>query len=119
MKIEIKEIYLSANPIIYGYRFIENQTKVPEKFQFTLEVHIGPVEKYSADLFSGTLASTSYLTSELQNKTILYGRKYFIVESFDYENIVDELNNLISKIDGDNWEECVSKLRIYFTWEYE
>ncbi len=119
LKIEMKEIHLSANPHIYGFRFINEKTIVPDSFQFTLEVHIGPTEKESSDLFTATVVSPSHLLNELEGKKVVSGRRYFVLEKFDYNVIVEEVNRLITNVERESWAECVAELRSYFSWEYE
>ncbi len=114
MKAEIKYFH---SPDVYElekYVPIEN-----DNFGFLLELEIGIVGKDGADLFNIMLCTPKWLINNNKNDEIIFGRHHLIVFEYNYQKIYKTLNDYISNIDCENWEEIANIISRIAHWEFE
>lgn len=85
-----------------------------------INLEIGIKNKKGSDGFTITLATPQGLQLLLREKGIITTRRpLLIVESYDFDQIWNSLEEIIASCEDDSWSLCVEKLTNYFDWEYD
>jgi len=105
-----------------GWRRISNwMPDDPERFSLFVSLKIGLLGELGAELFHVMVFSRRYYVemSSSDTRNIRRRWKYFVVESYDWNDIWSKLKRRIETSDRGNWPESLRALRMSFTWEFE
>lgn len=111
-------------PILKGIDFgAENlDTYVPEtqhNFCVWLTLAIGPEGIEGSHLFQVGICTVTWLAHQLSIKKAYVLRHMILVENFNFELIKKTVQEIIENAERSNWDESVSVLCRYFSWEFE
>ncbi|MDA7418215.1 Imm8 family immunity protein [Xenophilus arseniciresistens] len=113
IEVEIKSII--ANDFDISSQFPGN----PENFGFWIEMEIGQKNAASADLFQLFVCSPAWIQAQLSEDRVWWPHASLVIRHFNYFDFLETMNNKISQVQGDNWEQIVSQLRLLARWEFE
>ncbi|TCP92055.1 immunity protein 8 of polymorphic toxin system [Cricetibacter osteomyelitidis] len=85
----------------------------------TLSLSIGIPDDISSDYFLVHVVNLNWVRYWVEKDKALLGEKTIIVDFDDFDDLEKELKFLVNSIEGETWEDILSKLRKYFDWEYE
>ncbi|NQZ07406.1 MAG: hypothetical protein HRT35_09630 [Algicola sp.] len=71
-----------------------------------------------SNLFYVTLASPEALRIHRKG-IVLVKNKTLVVKEFDYEALMQRINEILCQCTRNTWEESCTVLQKYFSWEYE
>ncbi len=91
----------------------------PDLFDIAISLDIGIENEEGADIFQVSILTPKWLLMNCAKNEIFIPRHSLIVQQYDYSNIVQKLNKICIKCQGNSWEECSLKLSRYFQWEFE
>ncbi len=112
MNLELKDYYSPDVDEIWSW-----EPKKSNDVSFLLELSIGEVNSEAADLFQVIIATPKKM--EKQHGIILADRATIIVSEFDWNKIIERINEIIMQCESSSWVESTNKLQRYFIWEYE
>ena len=81
-----------------------------------IEVEIGEKAKEGADIFSFTVITPKYLST---NRITRWGRGYLLMDSFSWEKTEAMLNKLFSFVQEETWNDVAQNLGKELHWEYQ
>ena len=87
-----------------------------QEFFIPLMLSIGIKGKEGADYFYLDVYNTEWLRRRSEYK---WGNALLIMDSDNIYDIKDVIEDKIKSIEGKDWDEIVSKLTRYFSWEYD
>lgn len=99
--------------------FFAYQPEDPEDFGFQLTLTIGADELEGADNFDLMVATPKRIQKMHPNQSAILLRHYLVVFRYDFNEILDVLNNYIRSIEEDNWEKVAGKVGRIAHWEFE
>ncbi len=116
----LKDITITGNPHVYGKLEFTETEDIGDDFRLSGTACIGTEESYSGDNFDFGIISPKALERELreEKKNVILGTNKFIMNTLDFEIITEEINRILSDIQGETWEEVAQSLSYYFLWEY-
>ena len=91
----------------------------PTTFAETITAAIGHRTRAGSDDFSLKVATPKGLATMPARAGIIATRPLLVMERYDYDELWQWCEETLARCDGADWKECVEKLRLYFTWEYE
>ena len=71
----------------------------------------------TGDYFDLSVCSSDWLKYYKKKPFIL--RHLIVIDSYDFREIENYINQIINQCEGDSWQEIANKLSRYFFWEYE
>lgn len=86
-------------------------------FYISLILRIGPKDENGADYFDVHICSLDWVKYNITQPILL--RYTIIVEEYDFDQILNTIQECINKSDGESWDEISRKLSRYFYWEFE
>ena len=98
------------------------RTYVPETsdtFAFWVEMEIGPVGEESSDLFQVLVCTPRWLEKEVHKWGAQWSRSKLIINSYSFNELESFVSRAIGSIEGRDWKELVSKLRLLADWEFD
>ena len=101
---------------------VDLQSFLPENsdnFWLQLTMQIGPCESIGSDYFNLQVCTPKALSDLLLVEKFSLGRGLFIVKNFDYQLIINSIDEFVSSIERESWEEILKELVKYFSWEYD
>ena len=85
-------------------------------FAILVQLLVGPSDGPGEESFDVLVCSPEWLREQAK-PTI--GRHHLIVRSYDYENLVNFLNEYLQTCDGGDWTEVATKIGRLGRWEFE
>jgi Immunity protein 8 len=111
MKAEIKRLH---SPDIYN---LENFSPINNEVYFLLQIMIGVKGKSGEESFDIIVSTPQYL---LQNQEeIMFGSNHLIILEYNYQKILEKLQDYIENLEGENWDELADKISRIAKWEFE
>jgi hypothetical protein len=77
---------------------------------------IGEAGKESADQFNFLIVTPLFL---LAHPDVQWGKGYLLMPEFSWAEIENRVQQLVSSISADSWDEATNKLSKYLEWEFE
>lgn len=102
--------------------FFDYQPEDPEDFGFPLNLAIGIEGQIGADNFQLMVATPKYIQRMHPNQSAILAillHRYLIVFRYDFNEILDVLNNYVRSIEEDSWEKVAEKIGRIARWEFE
>lgn len=96
------------------------ETYKPESDLFCINIllNIGIDDGTEAgNYFDLRVCSSDWLKYYKKKPFIL--RHLMVIDSYDFREIKNYINQIINQCEGDSWQEITNKLSRYFFWEYE
>lgn len=91
----------------------------PNYFYVQINMSIGILGEKGADYFYTAVCSFDYF-KRLKGKAKNYHqRELIVIESYDYQDIMERIHSIISKYDEPDWVSLAQQLNKYFLWEYD
>lgn len=115
MKAEIQEVLETEN---YGY-LQDYYPENPEYFCICISMTIGVFGQEGADYFYTKICSFDYLKQLKGRQKNFHKRDLIIVEKYDYQNIMEHLNRIVTMYDEPDWHTLANQLNKYFWWEFD
>ena len=124
MKAEIKRF------CIWDNRSQQFYPENPDYFFAIVDMDIGLEGSEGGDLFNLKVCTPRWFedhemtirpndpTHEAVRKN-MFGRHYLFVSSFDEAKIEEEVQRLVHRVEGKDWNELALRLSQFFAWEYE
>lgn len=81
-----------------------------------VSLEVGSKGKKASDIFFIKVATPKGLKSQ---DGVIAMRPLLILSRYDYHVLWNWITATVSKCEGPRWNDCVSRLQLYFTWEYE
>lgn len=105
---------------IDGHRNIRTwEPADPLKVAEGVTLEIGPRGKKNVDIFWIEVATPRGL-EELEAKDgIIAHRPLVVLERYDYHLLWDWVMKTVSSCEAQSWNDCLSRLRRFFGWEYD
>ncbi|MFD1992103.1 Imm8 family immunity protein [Paenibacillus nicotianae] len=115
----LKDLIITGNPNIHGKLQFTETEDIGDDFLLSGTACIG-VEEFDGEYnFDFTIITPKALAKQLEDRNeIILGAKNFIVNKLDFELITETINQILSKHQGETWEEVAISLNPYFSWEY-
>lgn len=98
---------------------ISYQPKEPECFAFLLQAMIGPKGEEWAESFDIDVCTPKWLEKTYSSDEVVIGRHHFIVNKYDYANIIRAIEKYLIHCSGSNWDEVGEKVSRLGRWEFE
>jgi len=98
------------------------RTYVPETrdlFAFWVEMEIGPVGEKSSDLFQVFVCTPKWLDQEVHRWGAQWSHAKLIINSYSFSELESFLSRAVSSVEGRDWAEVASKLRLLADWEFD
>ncbi|MFD1887369.1 Imm8 family immunity protein [Paenibacillus wenxiniae] len=116
----LKDLIITGNPNIYGKLQFTETEDIGDDFYLSGIACIGMEGIEGEDNFDFGIISPKALERELreEKKNVILGTNKFIMNTLDFEVITEEINRILSDIQGETWEEVAQSLSYYFRWEY-
>ena len=116
MQAIIKEI--SSSNIYDLANWIPNELAL---VSIPLELTIGLPEDEGGDHFQLMVATPEAIRRRFGTTlgSCFFARHWFIVEDYNWHAILTEIMKCVAACEGDTWDEIVTRLSRYFTWEFE
>jgi hypothetical protein len=80
---------------------------------------IGPKNAQGEEVFYFKALTPSGLAAELNSHPKLFGKGYIFLPSISEDGVKKEIEALLSKISGHDWNEVALKISRYGDWEFE
>ena len=112
MKIEIKDFYSPEVDEVWLW-----EPDDINEVSFLLEISIGEVGSDGCDIFQVSIVTPKGIN--LNKDFLISDRATIVIKSFDWEQIVSTLENVVKRCACSNWVDSVAKLQRFFLWEYE
>ena len=90
-----------------------------EDFGFPLNLTIGIKGQRGADNFQLMVATPKYIQKMHPNQPAILLRHYLIVFRYDFNEILDVINNYVHSIEEDSWDKVAEKIGRIARWEFE
>jgi hypothetical protein len=114
MKPEIKRLH---SPDIFD---LENfKPKDPHKFSFLLQVMVGIQGQKGEESFDIEVCTPQWIESTYGLDQVILGLHHIIIREYNYQNIVQVINNFLLKCSGENWDEIARKISRLGRWEFD
>jgi hypothetical protein len=91
----------------------------PECFSVWLRLFVGPSNGAGEESFDVLVCSPGWLARECERDSFVVGRHHFVVNSFEFASIRDNLSRLVGQCSGASWAEVASKVARIGYWEFE
>lgn len=109
MKLEIKSISTGS--------FDGDLPPDPEDCWVNVAVGIGAPGEDGEDTFHLSVCTPRSLATAVEESP-RFGHGLLIVRRFDWDVVKTEVESLLTRFDGKNWEEVAAKLNRYMAWEF-
>lgn len=112
---ELKEIY--SRDIFVGLH-----EYIPENkyfFEIDLILVIGVKGENGGDIFYLTVCSSSSISEVSKNCHFLSKDGYLIVDEYDFFNIKKIIEDYLSTIAENNWEDVAKRINCFAKWEFD
>lgn len=116
MKAEIKKLYsLEIEDEIGSYRPAERCN-----FGTWIRLSVGPTDELGADYFDLFVCTPQWISEELaKHPVVQWGRHFLIVKEYNLAVIADQLERMVQRCSGDDWQEISLKIARFAAWEFE
>ncbi|MEZ0600800.1 immunity 8 family protein [Paraburkholderia sp. IW21] len=116
MKVEIKKLYsLEIEDEISSYWPAETYN-----FGTWIRLSVGPTDELGADYFDLFVCTPQWLSEELEKDPVAqWGRHSLIVKGYNLAAIADQLDRMVQRCSGDDWQEIAVKIARFAAWEFE
>jgi hypothetical protein len=116
MKVEIKRLYsLEVEDALNTYRPLE-----VDNFGTWIRMSVGPAGQPGMDNFELFVCTPIWLSKELEeDSTARWGRHTLIVKVYDFTAISNELERLVQRCGGQDWQGIALKISHFAAWEFE
>lgn len=114
MKIELKRLH---SPDIYDLdNYKPNDSRI---FGFLLQMMIGIEGVEGEESFDVFVCSPAFIENELINTKWLFGRFYLFVNEYNFSSICNFINDYLSKLEVNSWEDFAEDMAKYAKWEFD
>ncbi|MFF0827401.1 Imm8 family immunity protein [Brevibacillus sp. NPDC003359] len=115
----LKDLIITGDPKIYGKLQFLKTEDIGDDFHLSGTACIGTEDSIGEDNFDFAIITPKSLERKLKSDTkIILGMRYFIVNKLDFELITETINEILSRHEGETWNEVAESLSPYFLWEY-
>src|ERR1044072_5140875 len=114
MKPEIKALYSFDVEDLETYKPPD-----PASFAFHLRLIAGPQSEPGEESFDMKVCTPNWLLENHGTEEVIIGRHLLIVMEYDYQRIVNRINEFADTCTGDTWTEVAEKLSRLGYWEFE
>lgn len=87
--------------------------------RLAIDVEIGNQNGLGKNIFYFYIISTEALQKYYSDRNVYSLKHYFLVNHYNWQEISEEIVNLILSCEEETWEKTVASLCRYFNWEYE
>ena len=112
MKVELKEIFCME------WEF-GRELKLDENHSFSISVYVGPENSEISESFTLTVCNIDFVRNVVNQKGLFNSSCYLIIDNPDKNIIEKYIADMISKIEGNDWSDCVNKLRLIGQYEFD
>lgn len=90
-----------------------------DNFSLSIKLLVGEYGNGSdaADLFDMTICTPKWLLENHSGN--LFPRGFLIVENYNFNDLLNCINKLLSTIEADNWESLAEKFNKFAIWEFD
>lgn len=88
-------------------------------FSFCVEAIIGKCDSDGGDLFYFTVCDLVWLSKEILDKEIIFGKHLIIMEFFNFELLKRAIAAKCEEAKGENWEQISARLSRFGQSEFE
>ena len=114
IKLEIK--YLHSPDLLDPE---ENVPVNPEHFCILVQAMVGIADEEGEEFFDFLVCTPSWLADKLKTEGKVWGRHYLFVPEYDYNQILQAINEICGKIEASDWDIAAQQLARYAHWEFE
>ncbi len=90
-----------------------------EDVYLLIQIYIGPPSSEGYEMFTVVVCTAEALKAEYNRQTPRYLRNHLLVETYDYDAVVNHIQKTCNRVVEDTWSEVAEKLNRYFRWELE
>jgi len=90
-----------------------------DNHSLSIVIYVGPENSDISESFTLTLCNTDYVKRIVEENGGFNSPWYLIMDNAEKENVCRYLSDIISNITGQNWTECVQKLRFIGRYEFD
>ena len=96
----------------------EYRPENPSSFGFFVEMEIGIANEEGTDLFQLHVCTPQWLEDQVREGGPQWIESQLVLSSYNFDELHEFLSRKINSIQGNNWMEIVSKLRLLAHWEF-
>lgn len=89
------------------------------RFCILVQASIGVQGERGEDLFNFLVCTPAWLVDGLKTEGKIWGRHHLFVPEYDYDQILQAINEICGKIEASDWETAAHQLAWYTHWEFE
>ena len=112
MKVVLKEIFCMEWELGREIELDANKS-------FSISIYVGPENSEISESFTLTICNIDFVRSVVNQTGIFNSNWCLIIEKPDRNMIEQYITNVVSKIEGKDWSECVKKLRQIGQYEFD
>jgi hypothetical protein len=113
MNAEIKDFYSSD---IFNLETFQPQKT--NEFAFELQIIAGIKGKEGGDSFDIFVCTPQWLIKNYKKEDILFGRHRLIMFQYNYESLLNKINQYIEMLEEDSWDKLAEKINLIGRWEF-
>jgi immunity protein 8 of polymorphic toxin system len=87
-------------------------------FSILIEAMIGPLGGRGEESFSFILCTPQYLAAELPDDRYRWAHGLLLVPYYNYRLLLDAVQRVCGRVEGQNWHDVGNQLSHYFNWEF-
>jgi len=114
MKAELKNVYSPDTDDLENYS--------PEKYDefcILIQAVIGPYKGVGEENFDFIVCTPRWIEGEIKKESMLFGKGYLIIKDYNYKLILRAIQDLCSRVSGDDWKTIANKISRFGDWEFE
>ena len=90
-----------------------------DNFGFLLQAFVGPKGEDWKESFDFEVCTPKFLLCKYKQEDILFGRHKVIVFEYNYHRIINHIEKLVGRYEGQDWNDLANKIARYGYWEFE
>ena len=112
MKVIVREIFCMEWEIGREIELDENKS-------FSITIYVGPENSEISESFTLTICNIDFVRNVINQNGLFNSNWYLIIEKPNRNMIEQHIRNVVSRIKGNSWTDCVEKLRLIGQYEFE
>jgi len=80
---------------------------------------IGVEGKDGEESFDVFVCTPAYVANELKRNKFIFGRFYLFVDEYNFSGIKNFIDNYLSKLEVNSWQDMAKEMSKYAKWEFE
>lgn len=90
-----------------------------ENRTFSIEIHVGPEDSNVSESFTVTVCNVDFVRKVIDRNGVFNSMWHLVLSDPSKEIISQYYAEIVSKIEGNTWADCVSRLRLIGRHEFE